>query len=54
MHAGTENQTTTIFLCTFKALGWILGKPRNLFSNKSGTGAVSVEEKEIKDVILDL
>lgn len=45
---GCENFSTAIFLFTFKALGRIPGKPRILFSNKSGTRAVSVEEKEIK------
>ena len=47
---GCENFSTAIFLFTFKALeaNGVPGKPRILFSNKSGTRAVSVEEKEIK------
>ena len=48
IQTGTSNPSTAIFLFSFKALERKLNEPRYIFSNKNGTRAMSVEEREIK------
>ena len=48
IQVGTSNPSTAIFLLSFKRLERELNKPRYLFSNKSGTRAMTVEEREIR------
>ena len=47
IQTGTSNPSTAIFLFSFKRLERKLNEPRYIFSNKNGTRAMSVEEREI-------